>query len=213
MEKVYDAIVVGSGIGGLAAAAVLASIKRYRVLVLEQHFKLGGFTHTFQRPGGYHWDVGLHYVGEMSENNPLRRIMDFITAGEVKWAKMKDPFEVFLYPGLRFEVPSGKEAYLKKLKDHFPAESAPLRRYFRDLDRIVQNLPGTMGSPARAGKHEGYQKHLKNMGLQTLGTYLEKNFKDPKLKALLASQWGDYGLPPRSSSLGLHAIIARHYLE
>src|SRR5258708_34962670 len=97
----YNAIIIGSGIGGLAAAAVLARIKRYRVLVLEQHFKLGGFTHTFQRPGGYEWDVGLHYVGEMNPGSSLRRVMDFITGGQVDWVAMKDPFEVFLYPGLK----------------------------------------------------------------------------------------------------------------
>ena len=66
----YDAIVIGSGMGGLTAAAVLARIKGYRVLVLEQHFKLGGFTHTFQRPGGYNWDVGLHYVGKWAPKAP-----------------------------------------------------------------------------------------------------------------------------------------------
>ena len=46
----FDAIVVGSGIGGLAAAALLGKQGR-RVLVLERHYVAGGFTHTFRRPG------------------------------------------------------------------------------------------------------------------------------------------------------------------
>ena len=61
----WDAIVVGSGIGGLAAAALLARHGKRRVLVLERHYTAGGFTHVFHRPG-YEWDVGVHYVGDSS---------------------------------------------------------------------------------------------------------------------------------------------------
>jgi len=196
----YDAIVIGSGIGGLAAAGVLARALGRRVLVLEQHFKLGGFTHTFQRPGGFHWDVGLHYVGEMGQGNPLRRAMDFITGGKVDWAKMKDPFETFLYPDLRFEVPSNGGTYLKKLAGLFPEEEGNLRSYFDDLEKAAQEAQA--GAPA-----EG------SLALQTLGAYLKDRFKDERLKGLLASQWGDYGLPPASASFGIHATIVRHYLD
>src|ERR1039458_4840853 len=212
-ENSYDAIVIGSGIGGLAAAAVLARIKRYRVLVLEQHFKLGGLTHTFQRPGGYHWDVGLHYVGEMGQGSPLRRAMDFITAGEVEWVKMRDPFEVFLYPGLRFEVPSGREAYFKRVKDTFPGEAVPLRRYFRDLDLVVKNLPGPLASTLGTQKHGAFFQRCREMAFLTFQAYLDGRFQDRRLKGILASQWGDYGLPPGLSSFVTHALIARHYLE
>ena len=42
----YDAIVIGSGMGGLAFASIMAKLRKWRVLVLERHFKIGGFTHT-----------------------------------------------------------------------------------------------------------------------------------------------------------------------
>ena len=79
----YDAIVIGSGIGGLAFASIMAKLRKWRVLVLERHFKIGGFTHTFTRPGGWSWDVGLHYVGDMGEGMMGRRLFDFITEGRV----------------------------------------------------------------------------------------------------------------------------------
>ena len=53
----WDAIVIGSGMGGMTSAAVLAKLGQ-RVLVLEQHVIPGGFTQTFRRPG-HHWDVEL----------------------------------------------------------------------------------------------------------------------------------------------------------
>jgi monoamine oxidase len=60
----WDAIVIGSGIGGLGTAALLAKHGGKRVLVLERHYVAGGFTHTFHRPD-YEWDVGVHYVGQV----------------------------------------------------------------------------------------------------------------------------------------------------
>ncbi|MDJ0713742.1 MAG: NAD(P)-binding protein [Prochloraceae cyanobacterium] len=66
MSNKYDAIVIGSGIGGLTAAAILSKYSHKKVLILEQHYVIGGFTHEFDRQG-FHWDVGLHYVGEIEE--------------------------------------------------------------------------------------------------------------------------------------------------
>jgi len=61
----YDAIVIGSGIGSLTTAGLLAGVAKKRVLVLEKHSTPGGLTHAFRRQGAS-WDVGLHYVGDMA---------------------------------------------------------------------------------------------------------------------------------------------------
>ena len=59
----YDALVIGSGMGGLTTAALLSELG-WKVCVLEQHYTAGGFTHSYER-GGYEWDVGVHYIGEV----------------------------------------------------------------------------------------------------------------------------------------------------
>jgi phytoene dehydrogenase-like protein len=84
MNTPYDAIVIGSGIGGLCVASLLAQMANKRILVLERHFKLGGFTHSFSRKG-YTWDVGLHYVGGLAPGSQGRHIFDFITRKGVDW--------------------------------------------------------------------------------------------------------------------------------
>ena len=81
----YDALVVGSGIGGLTAAACLAKMGR-KVCVLEQHYTAGGFTHAYEREG-YDWDVGVHYIGDMGSPRTMgRRLFDYITDGALQWA-------------------------------------------------------------------------------------------------------------------------------
>ena len=113
--QTYDAIVIGSGIGGLACASLLTKLAGKRVLVLERHFKAGGQTHEFERKGPNHrkyaWDVGLHYVGEMEPGQGQRHLLDAITGDSVDWIPLPDPYDVFLYPGFRFDVPFGEARY------------------------------------------------------------------------------------------------------
>lgn len=55
----YDVVVIGSGLGGMTAANILGRAG-HRVLLLEQHYKLGGLATWFRRPGGHIFDVSLH---------------------------------------------------------------------------------------------------------------------------------------------------------
>ena len=92
----YDAIVIGSGMGGLTTAALLSDLGR-KVCVLEQHYTAGGFTHSYER-NGYEWDVGVHYIGDMGSDRTMgRRLFEHITNGQLEWAAMDDHFDrVFL---------------------------------------------------------------------------------------------------------------------
>ena len=66
-EKEWDTIIIGTGIGGMSCGAALAKMG-HRVLMLEQHYLPGGYTHMFARKG-YEWDVGVHAIGEQGPDN------------------------------------------------------------------------------------------------------------------------------------------------
>ena len=91
-DDFYDVIIIGSGMGGLTAAACLSK-KGFKTLVLERHYAAGGFTHTYKRKG-YEWDVGLHYIGEVQKKGSvIRNIFDHISEKRLKWAPMGEVYD------------------------------------------------------------------------------------------------------------------------
>ena len=215
-NREFDAIVIGSGIGGLTTASLLAQIEGLRVLVLEKHFEIGGFTHAFRRKG-YSFDVGLHYVGQMQSGSFSRRIMDAVTRGQVSWNPMPKVYDRFRYPFGEFAASADPEVYRQDLTAAFPAEGPAIRRYFEDIDRAAKwmqrdatarFLPGPAGSLTRASALRS-----RKLALETTRGYMDTRFRNEQLKRVLCSQWGDYGVPPDRSSFGIHALIVRHYLH
>jgi len=214
----WDAIVIGSGIGGLAAAALLAKHGGKRVLVLERHYVAGGFTHAFHRPG-YQWDVGVHYIGQVQDPaSHVRAVFDHLTGGRLKWSPMPEVYDRIRIGEREYEFVAGLERFRDRLKSYFPSETAAIDRYLhavqscagrnhmyfaeKALPRPIARLAG----PLMRGPFLSWAR-------RTTADVLAEITTNRELVGLLAAQWGDYGLPPGESSFAMHAIIAAHYLE
>ncbi len=217
MNNHYDVIVIGSGIGGMTTAAILSRLGKKKVLVLEQHFELGGQTHEFKRKGKFSWDVGLHYVSMMDEGSIGKKVFDYITDRQIKWNSLPYEFEKFIYPDFTFTVPSNEEEYIQKLCKTFPEDRNAVKKYFKDMRKAMKWAEGEMISklvPSFIGFFiKLWNKRNESLALSTTKKYLDDNFKNDKLKSLLVSHWGDYGLPPRKSSFLIHSIVTVHYLK
>ena len=213
----FDAVVVGSGMGGLTAAALLARLHGLRVLVLERHWRAGGFTHTFARPGGWHWDVGAHYVGAaVQDRGTIGDVLRAVTGGALSWARMPDPFERLVFPGFEFEIRSGRERFAADLARVFPAEAGAIRRYLRDVQRAASattllGMRGTAPAPVIAVLRALMARRWR-LAHRTTGSVLAR-FRDERLRAVLGARWGDHGLPPSRSAFLAHAVITDHYLD
>ena len=213
----YDVIVIGSGIGGLANAALLSKLGK-KVCVLEQHYTAGGYTHAYEREG-YEWDVGVHYIGEVHRpNTTLRRIFDVITDGQLEWAEMDTLYDQVIIGGKSYNFMAGKENFKEEMKFRFPEESDAIDAYVELLyktsslvpkffaGQALPKTPGTLYNKFR-------EKLLPDYMLKTTYEVLSGLTQNEELIAVLTGQWGDYGLPPKKSAFIMHAMVAKHYLN
>ena len=214
----FDAIVIGSGIGGLSAAALLARHGGKRVLVLERHYTAGGFTHTFERPG-YEWDVGVHYIGQvLDSDSPIRALFDDITDAKLAWADVGDVYDRVIVGDDAYDFPKGREAFRRQMHAYFPSEGAAIDAYLARTSAVVRraglyfaekSLPSPI-SRALGGLLRG---PLLRRARRTTRQTLEALTDNQRLIGVLTGQYGDYGLPPGKSSFFIHALIAEHYFE
>ena len=212
----YDALVIGSGIGGLTTAALLAEVG-WRVAVLEQHYTAGGATHSYDR-AGYEWDVGVHYIGDMGTRTTVRRMMDFLTQGNLAWAPMDAHYDRFFIGDNVYDAVAGREAFRDNLVGYFPREAAAIDRYLELLSEVSRGmrtfaLDRTLPPWAAAVVGPLLRRRLPKSFDRTTWEVLSELTDDAELIAVLTGQWGDMGLPPKRSSFVIQALIARHYLH
>ena len=215
LAPAYDAIVIGSGMGGLTTAALLSELGQ-RVCVLEQHYTAGGYTHSYER-NGYEWDVGVHYIGDVGARTRTRKMFDFLSDGELEWAPMADEYDRFYIGDKVYNAMAGKQAFRDNLVRQFPEEEAAIDVYM-DLLRKVGRALGDLGMEKVMRpwqrKLAAPVIRLRTPGFMYRSTYdvLSGLTRNQDLIATLCGQWGDMGLPPKQSAFMVHAMIARHYL-
>ncbi|TWW69298.1 putative all-trans-retinol 13,14-reductase [Takifugu flavidus] len=133
VPEALDAIIIGSGVGGLTAAALLAKAGK-RVLILEQHDQAGGCTHTFENKG-FEFDVGIHYLGQLHENSLLKVALDQITEGQLQFTQLEEHFDTLLLgpPDQRreYHIHAGKTEMAASLKKQFPGEEDAIDEFMK----------------------------------------------------------------------------------
>lgn len=216
LKGLYDAVVIGSGMGGLTTAAMLSELG-WKVAVLEQHYTAGGYTHSYEREG-YEWDVGLHYVGDMGAATQPRKLMDFLTGGRVQWASMGRVYDRFFMGDKVFDAVAGKQALRDELVRRFPQEARAIDRYMALLAQVKRWMPiYSMARLLKPWQRALAQPLLKMLLPRTFSmntaAVLAEITRNPELAAVLTAQWGDYGLPPSQSSFLIHGLVASHYLH
>ncbi len=134
----YDAVVIGSGMGGLTTAALLSELG-WKVCVLEQHYTAGGYTHSYEREG-YEWDVGVHYIGDVGTRTRTRRMFDFLSAGKLEWAPMDAEYDRFYVGDKVFNAVAGKQEFRDNLVAQFPREERAIDCYMELLKEVGGGL-------------------------------------------------------------------------
>ena len=149
----WDAIVIGSGIGGMAAAAALSRVG-HKVLLLEQHQTLGGLTHSFSRDG-FTWDVGMHYLGGMAPGDHERELLDWLSETPIDFVSLGSIYDT-LHIGSAEPLSLSRpyEAQEMDLKDRFPEQAEAIEAWthaLREGREAMYKIFPTRAMPEIAG--------------------------------------------------------------
>ncbi|CAM5236565.1 Phytoene desaturase (lycopene-forming) [Streptomyces tendae] len=216
-EQTWDAVVIGSGIGGLVCAAYLAVAGR-RVLVAEQSGVAGGNSHVFRRRRDYEFDVGVHYLGDCGPDGLLPAILGGLgLADRIEYRPMDpDAFDRIVVPGTTVDVPADWAAYRTRIQQACPAGDAAGIAAFLDVvaglgeerrDAVVAAEDVPMAElPRRAPQSVAW-------GRRTLAELFAHCALSPRARTLLAAQSPNYGMAPDEATVALHATVTDHYLR
>ena len=198
----YDVIVIGSGIGGLFCANLLAK-GGLKVLLLERHYMLGGFCSTFRRKG-FVFDAATHFYPLLGNPTTLTGKLLQDLGIETEWVKM-DPVDQFHLPSMpKFAVPADLTAYLDLLKQWFPEEAAGIDAYFSELRQAY--LHGLLYY-FRGVDNEKAAEYARF----TVTDKLDQHFRDPRLKILMMADTPHWGSLPNRTSYLFDAMLRLAY--
>ncbi len=211
----YDAIVIGSGLGAMTFGAIMAKQGK-KVLLLEKHYVPGGFTHVFKRKE-YEWDVGIHYVGDVHKKFTFISILfDYISDYQLKWQEMDEVYDRIVLGEKVYDFKAGKENFIEMLYEKFPGEEAAIDKYI-----------STVYAATSSNKKFFQERALPTILSKLVGGFLTKKYYEwsdkttkevldnitdnQELKAVLAGQYGDHGMPPGESSFAIQSVVNKHY--
>ena len=213
----YDTIVIGSGMGSLTTAAILAK-EGQKVLVLERHYTAGGFTHVFKRKG-YEWDVGIHYIGEVQRpRSVIKRLFDYISDAQLKWADMGEVYDRIIIGDRSYDFVKGVQNFRDQLCEYFPEEESAIEQYIELVFAVAKTsqkfyidkaLPSFVSSVIGGMMRRAYYKFSDKTTYDVLRSLTDNE----ELIKVLSGQYGDYGVPPKKSSFAMHATVVRHYFS
>jgi phytoene dehydrogenase-like protein len=213
----WDAIVIGSGLGGLSTAAYLCAGGK-RTLVLESHHVAGGNSQVFRRRiqgKDYEFDVGIHYIGECGPGGLISNILNGAGLAERVVFRPMDPdgYSTLIFPDFRFRVPNGWDRYRERLLEAFPEEAQGLGQVVDVLEQVAEKgrrmLSGEMSLNDLAEKAPIFMQ----WGLRPVTDLFKEYGLSERATAVILGEQGTYAVRPSKTPVALAAGLTDHYMR
>lgn len=207
MKEQYDVVVVGSGLGGLVSAIVLAK-EGYSVCVLEKNNQFGGNLQTFVRDKTI-FDTGIHYIGGLSEGQNLFRYFKYLgIMDDLKLKKLdEDGFDIISFEDTNeeFQHAQGYDNFIAQLLKYFPDEKKAIENYCEKVTTICNSFP------LYNLEWEGhYDSEILSLNAKQC---IEEVTTNEKLKAVLAGSNFLYAGIAEKSPFYVHALSVNSYIQ
>lgn len=209
MKAHYDVVIIGSGLGGLVSAIILAKEGK-SVCVLEKNNQYGGNLQTFVRNKTI-FDTGVHYIGGLSEGQNLYQYFNYIDIlDDLEFKKLdEDGFDIISFDNdeKEYNHAQGYENFTNTLIQDFPEEESAIIAYCDKLRETCNEFPLynlKMGSP--------YYDDVSVFQLQAK-KYIETLTANKKLQAVLAGTNYLYAGDGDRTPFYVHALSTNTYIE
>lgn len=209
-----DVVVIGAGLGGLAAAVAVAGQGRH-VVVLEQGENPGGYAAAFQR-GPYRFDASLHALNGLAPGGGMDGAYRELGISERLYMERLDPLYMARFPGMDIIAHADRFRYESEVIRRFPDQAPGIRAVLdqqvaahADLRRMSEDLAA--GRKVALDQFPAAYPSLARLSGETAEQTMARHVTDAKTRAVLGALWVYLGLPPSRLSSLLHANAVASY--
>lgn len=209
MKEQYDVVIIGSGLGGLVSANILAR-EGYSVCVLEKNNQYGGNLQTFVRDKTI-FDTGVHYIGGLSKGQNLYQYFNYLDIIDDLNLKQldEDGFDIITFDGdeTEYKHAQGYDNFANTLIAEFPEEETAITTYCEKLKETCNEFPLyhlKHGAP-----------YYENVELFELNAkeYIDNLTSNEKLRAVLSGSNLLYAGDGKTTPFYVHALSVNSYIE
>ncbi len=208
MEK-YDAVVIGSGLGGLCTAYILAK-EGMKVCVLEKNRQIGGSLQIYSRDKAI-FDTGVHYIGGLDKGQNLNQYFTYFgLMKDLKLQKLdQDGYDIISFTGDERLYPhaQGYDNFVEKLAAMFPHQREALKTYIAKVKEVCAGFPLFNLSPEKKELTNAWYLEVDSK------TAINAIFSDPKLQQVISGSNMLYAGLEGRTPFYVHALVVNSYIE